>query len=678
MLTTSIIAVVASILISRRRKPNVKKNKSTLSNNHRLKRPLETKSTAKEVAINERDKVNNRYFGISLLSLGCVSVGVFYPILRVVSVAGLIYVSIPFYKNAYISLVNEKKLGINVLDAIIVTASIKMGYYFFWSIVCSFVYGSQKLLNKTEDTSRKSLAGIFGEKSHFVYVLQEGIEIEVPLEALKLEDIVVVVSGETIPIDGKITEGIASIDQHALTGETQPIEKSVGDEVFSSTVVLNGRVCIKVEKTGEETTMAKIVEILNQQSDLKSSIQSRGERYSDRSVLPTLSASTLALFTMGPVAATTILNASFAYPLRVLAPIGMLNFMKTSSRKGILIKNGHVLDFLNKIDTVVFDKTGTLTHEQPHVRNVYTCLNYNMDTVLGYAATAEYKQTHPVAAAILAEAEKRGIVLPEINESEYKVGYGITVTLDDKQTPQEKKTIYVGSARFIEMEGIHIPHEIHEAQAACHQKGHSLVMVAINDQLVGAIELLPTTRPEAKAIINWLKAANKSIYIISGDHEMPTKRLAQELGITHYFAETLPNNKAEIIEDLQNQGRFVCYVGDGINDAIALKKAHVSVSLQGASAIATDAAQVILMDGSLKQLSLLFELSKQYENRMKSMLTSTMVPGFIVVVGVFFFHFGLIHSSIINQTGFAAGFLNAMKPFKKKKLLSSDNSTTTS
>ena len=248
------------------------------------------------------------------------------------------------------------------------------------------------------------------------------------------------------------------------------------------------------------------------------------------------------------------------------------------------------------MDTVVFDKTGTLTDEQPHVTQIHPWGDYEENEILRYAAAAEYTQTHPIAQAILQEARTRDVYIPAIDEATYRIGYGLTVTADSRP-------VHVGSFRFMEMEEIFIPPSIREVQAVCHNQGHSLVLVAMDYQVVGAIELHAAVRPEAKAMIQGLRQRNiKHIYIISGDHDTPTQKLATALGIDHYFPETLPESKADLIEQLQQEGRSVCYIGDGINDAIALKKAEVSISFRGASTIAMDTAQVILMDQSLNQL----------------------------------------------------------------------------
>ncbi len=192
-------------------------------------------------------------------------------------------------------------------------------------------------------------------------------------------------------------------------------------------------------------------------------------------------------------------------------------------------------------------------------------------------------------------------------------------------------------------------------------------MLAVNETLAGAVELHTTIRPEAKQIIAQLRNYANSIYIISGDHETPTRKLAEELGADYYFSQTLPENKAEIIEKLQKQGKFVCYVGDGINDSIALKKANVSVSIRGASTVATDTAQVILMDESLKQLVCLFDLAKDFDSAMEAGLVTTMIPGAVIIPGAFLFNFQIIHAVLLNQASLVVGTGIMMYPLLKWK-----------
>ncbi|MDM8568134.1 HAD-IC family P-type ATPase, partial [Thiotrichales bacterium HSG1] len=356
---------------------------------------------------------------------------------------------------------------------------------------------------------------------------------------------------------------------------------------------------------------------------------------------------------LGVMSALATLNAGFGYQMRITAPLSMLNFLTIASKSGVLIKDGRSLELLSQVDTVVFDKTGTLTEEQPHVGKVHCCIDIEENELLTYAAAAEYKQTHPIALAILSETKQRKLNITSVTQAKYEVGYGIKVLV-------KAKIIRVGSIRFMKMEGIPIPLEMKALQEETHEQGHSLVFVALNDQLAGAIELYPTIRPEAKQIIAQLKQRGLSMYIISGDHEQPTQKLAQKLGIDNYFAETLPEDKANLIEQLQQEGKVVCFVGDGINDSIALKKSQVSISLRGASTVATDTAAIILMDSHLNQLDHLFDIAQEFKINMRNNLNLSIIPGFICLGGVFFLNFGIVTTILLYDAGLLVGVWNAM------------------
>jgi len=609
--------------------------------------------------ISQAEKKANQNLIISFASLAITTGGFIYPPLNFIGAALIIYVARHVFKAAYKSLVEERRLTVWVMDSVILPIFLFSGYYFLAALVGVLYALTDKLITKIEDNTNKNLVDVFGQQARFVWILKDNIEIEIPFDALKNGDIVVVNAGESIPVDGTIIQGTASIDQHILTGESQPAEKGIGDQVLAVTVVIEGHIHVQAEKAGEQTVAAQIGQILTNTTDFREFVRLQGLEDANKMVPLRLLLTGLAL-PLGTSSTLASLNATFGWHMVIIGPLGTLNFLNLASRYGILIKDGRSLQLLSKVDTVVFDKTGTLTQEQPHVGKLYVCNGYEEDQLLVYAAAAEYKQTHPIALAILEKAEQRGLLWPEIEEAKYEVGYGIKVSLG-------QELIRVGSVRFMEMEEIAIPPDILKKQQLGYEQGYSFVYVAINNQLGGAIELRATIRPEAKRIINYLQQRHLSMYIISGDHEKPTQKLAEELGIKHYFAETLPQNKARLIEKLQAEGKSVCFVGDGINDAIALKKANVSISLRGASSVATDTAQIILMDQSLKQLEQIFEIASEFEANMKINFLITVIPQTIIIGGVFFLHFGLLSSIVLNQIGLLTGLGNAMLPLYTQK-----------
>jgi len=626
---------------------------------------LKELSKASTLEVSDAEKKINRHLTMSLTALGLTSASIFYPSLRLFSLPPLLIVFVPLLQRTYRSIVKEGKIGAPLVETLSISGALGVGAFFTSALGLSIIYFGQKVAIKTEDRATQKLTNIFGEQPRSVWIQKDEIDVEIPFCELKVSDIVVVNAGQTIPVDGTIVNGIAMIDQRVLTGESQPVEKGVGTNVFASTIVLSGRICIQVEKTGKETVAAKIGDILTYTADFKSSVQSRVDKIIDQGAKPTLVFSVLALPLLGTPSALSILYSSFGYNMRVAVPITVLNFLNITSENGILVKDGRSLELLSEIDTVVFDKTGTLTEEVPTVGTIYTCQQYTQNQLLTFTAAVEHKQSHPIAQAILNEAHQRELFLPPIYDAEYEMGYGIKVRIEEQSLAESSTLIRVGSGRFMMMEGISIPADIKKIQEICHTEGHTLIYVAINDHLGGAIELVPTIRPEAKQIISEFRKRKIDMVIISGDHQKPTQKLAQSLGINHYFAEVLPQNKAILIEQLQQEGKSVCFIGDGINDSIALKKANVSISMRGASTAATDTAAIILMDGTLNKLIQLFDIANDLEHNMNRSTILTILPGVICIGGVFFFHFGLFTAIMLNNFGLAASLSNALLPLMK-------------
>ena len=600
-------------------------------------------------------KKANRHLAMASVNMGLAAICMLsYPPLLVSTIPLSLYLSLRHFKNAYRSLFKDKRISIAVVDTVLITWSVLSGYLLAAALGLFLSVLSLKLLSRTKDTSKRKLTDVFVQHPHSVWILNGDTEAEIPFEDLKPGDIVVVNAGEVIPTDGTITKGIALIDQHTLTGESKAMEKEAGEQVFASTVVLSGRIHIRTEKAGRETVAAQIGEILNRTTEYKTLLESKTEKTVDRSTLPSLILSALAYPVAGISGALAILASCVGYSMRILAPLSTSNFLRIASQDGILIKDGRALERLTEVDTVIFDKTGTLTLEELHIRGIHSFKGYSDDILITYAAAAEYRQKHPLARAILTEAFKRKLAVPKTDDSHYEVGYGIKVLLS-------QRAVRVGSRRFMEMEKIVIPDDMVPIQESCDIQGYSLVMISVDNMFAGAIELQPQIRPEAKKIISQLHQDGISTYVISGDQEEPTCKLAQELGINHYYANTLPKDKGKIVEQLQKDGKIVCFIGDGINDSIALKKADISISLRGSTTLATDIAQIIFMDENLTRFPDLLDIAVKLEANQKINLIISVVPGIICIGGVFFFHLGIYTSIAVFYSSLAAGTWNALK-----------------
>ena len=633
------------------------------SNTTKKKEQFFDKEALQETDIASVEEWIDGHLTLSSIAMGTTLVGIWLPPFSLISIATLVYLTIPMVQRSYHGIVHQRKLKVDVINLVTLPLLIGSGYLPVAALGYWLYYIGLKVMAKAKNSSHNQLTHIFQECMSTVWILKDDAEIEVSVEELQVGDIVVIQGGETIPVDGMIIKGFASIDQRAMTGEAQPAEKEAGESVFAFTLMLTGKIWIKVEKAGNETVAAQIQLLLHDTTNYAASVELRVENLSDRLAFPSLFLGALALPVAGYTSALVVLDSALIDHLNITGNLNVLSHLSNATQQRLLIKDGRALERLKSIDTIVFDKTGTLTQEIPHVGRIYANDSFTEEEVLIYAATAEYKQKHPIAKAILKAVEEQVLTLPTIDDTQYEIGYGIKVTVNNQ-------TIRVGSGRFMTLEEIPISTGFKVIQDYANQYGYSLVYIAVGQQLAGVIELHPTIRPEAKDIIKQLKERGLSLAIISGDHEKPTKALARELGIDHYFAETMPQDKADIVKQLQQQGKSVCFVGDGINDTIALKKADVSISLNSASTIAADTAQIVLMDDNLQQFPKLFELSKSLESNFKKSLLWDIIPNMICIGGAYFFQLGVYGALGIYSVGLIGGVLNGISPgFKEKKRL---------
>ncbi len=586
-----------------------------------------------------------------------------FPWLTPLSAVLFMYSVIPSFKGAYDLLVKEKRLGVDVLDAIVVAACLVTGQILAGSVLALTLSASRKLVERTESNSKRMLLNVFGKQARFVWLDADGTAVETPLEKVKPGDIIIVHTGESAPVDGTVFDGMAMIDQHALTGESAPVEKTAGDEVFAGTTVIAGKIRVSVTSAGAETTAARLTKILNETSGHTLKAQSSGQKLADRAVIPTLALGGVSLALRGASSAVAVVNCDLGTGIRMAAPIAMLSSLTLAAQQGVLVKSGRALEAMSEIDTFLFDKTGTLTRERPEVGRILTFGKHDENTILSWAAAAENRFSHPIAKAILDKFHTLDLEMPQTDETKYAVGYGVTVGVDGH-------IVRVGSARFMAHEGIKLPASLDREIEEVHDEGHSLIMIGVDGELGGALELRAAERNEAQLVISGLRARGaKHLAIISGDHERPTRNLANRLGMDRYFAEVLPQDKARYVRTLQKEGRKVCFIGDGINDSIALKQADVSISLRGASSIATDTAEIVFMEESLEKLLQLYDISKDLQRNIKRSWRMIVGANALCIGGALFGNFGVMHSMVFNQIGGMAAVANGLIPLRKASAL---------
>jgi Cu2+-exporting ATPase len=675
------IGTSAHYWLQRRHTKRTQKNQASISPNKHLGQPsfnikrlildiksviegtdsqqLRTEMDASLQQATEQQRLSNKkttHWSFGALSVTALAAT--YPALTLFGAGAILYLSRETLKLILNDFKRGHYLSFYLFNTIMMLGMIISGHLILSaisSIIFNFFAG---IANRLENNAKGHLVNIFGNHPKQIWTLKEGIELQISFNDLQVSDQVVIHAGEVIPVDGQVISGIGQVDQHILTGESQPADKETGDNVFASTLLLSGHLIIKATVAGEDTVAAKISQALSQTQNYKDTLMLRGRQVGDRFMLFKIALATATFPIMGLNSALAIMWANLGQGVSITGPMSLMTYLQLLSREQILIKDGRVFESLQNIDTIVFDKTGTLTEEQPTLGAIHTANGFDEHEVLCLAAAAEHRQPHPIARAIIAGAKAAQLDYPQREAANYEVGYGIKVQIAGR-------LIRVGSARFLQRENIAIPENLDTSQRQAQAASHSLVYVGVDNRLAGILVMQPTIRPKTKEMVTYLQQHGIKVYIISGDHEAPTRSMAEQLGVDHYFAETLPENKANIVQQLKDEGRFVCFVGDGVNDAIALKTAQVSISLKGASTVATDTAQIIFMDGTLRRLTQLFDLVTEFESTMHRALVFSLVPGIFTVAGVFFLHFGVASSLLILYLNMCLGLSNIIWPIIK-------------
>ncbi len=449
-------------------------------------------------------------------------------------------------------------------------------------------------------------------------VLREGIETEIPAEEVVIGDIVCVRPGQSIPVDGEIIEGSASIDQSAITGESIPVEKKPGDKIIAATLNKTGFIRFRADKVGEDTTLSQIVRLVEEAGSSKAPIAKLADRISGVFVpvviLIALSASILWLllgqsFEFALSIGIAVLVISCPCALGLATPVAIMVGTGKGAQSGILFKSAQALQLLHKTNTVVFDKTGTITEGKPKVTDILTAEGSSEEQLLKLAASMEKPSEHPLSEAIVEKALERGIALIEAREFHAVPGKGITAELDGKR--------YIAGNQSFLLETFTKEHKsrkeaddlVDKAELLAKQ-GKTPMYFASKEGLLGVIAVADTIKPTSKGAISELKQMGVEVIMLTGDNRATAQAICDELGMDRVSAEVLPQDKEREIRLLKEQGRKVAMVGDGINDAPALARADIGIAIGAGTDIAIEAADVILMKSNLQDVVTAIRLSR--------------------------------------------------------------------
>ncbi len=515
------------------------------------------------------------------------------------------YHTLGFIRKGVKSLLSGK-LDVPVLDATAITAAMLQNDLGTAGSIM-LLLGIGDILE--EWTLKKSVHDLASHMSINVdtawKVLENGTEIEVPLTEVEKGDVISVKMGSTIPLDGLVTGGEALVNQASMTGESMPVRKTVDGTVFAGTVVEDGEICIRVTGTVGDTRFDRIVKIIEDSEAFKSNLEGRANHLADRLVPWCLGGTLLTyLITRNVMKAMAVLMVDFSCALKLSMPLAVLSAMRECSTYKITVKGGKFLEAVAEADTIVFDKTGTLTLAKPKVADVICFDGYSRETVLRYAACLEEHFPHSVANAIVRQAADEGITHDELHSKvEYIVAHGIASRVGDKR-------IVIGSHHFIfEDEHCRVP-EGQEDLFESRSPAYSHVFMALNGVLMAIICISDPLRPEAVEVMKALRRVGfRNLVMMTGDSKRTAENVAATLELDRFYAEVLPEEKAQFVKAAKAEGHRVVMVGDGINDSPALSEADAGIAIAEGADIAREIADITISARDLHQLIVLKELS---------------------------------------------------------------------
>jgi Cu2+-exporting ATPase len=510
----------------------------------------------------------------------------------------------PFIKRG-LGALGRGKLNVEVLDALAIGVSIARKDYRAATGIALLLGLGEVLESYTRKRSRDSLAETLAASFDAVWVRRQDGPVRIPATEVVPGDLAIVTMGNAIPVDGVVAEGEAMVNQASMTGEPLPAHKRVGHTVFAGTVVEEGEIVVRVEKSGGETRIQKMVEVIEESENYKAKAQDLAERFADAVVPWTLlGAAVVFAVTRNPRLASAVLLVDFSCAIKLSAPLAVLAAMREAASGGVLVKGGKFLEGVSSADAFVFDKTGTLTQARPRVAAVEPLNGYTRHDVLKLAACLEEHFPHPVARAVVRQAEKEGIVHQEFHaDVDYILAHGLSSMVGADR-------VRLGSRHFIgEDEGI----DVAAADAAIEARGLaglSTLYLAIGDEVAGVLAIEDPLVPEAPRILRELSDRGvKRLIMLTGDAAAPAAIAAKELGITDYHAQVLPEDKTRVVRQLREQGHVVAMVGDGINDSPALSAANVGIAPRHGADIAQAAADILLAEGSLQSVVALRDIA---------------------------------------------------------------------
>jgi cation-transporting P-type ATPase C len=522
---------------------------------------------------------------------------------QLVATGATIFMGYPFLRGALRGL-RTGRAGTDALVTAATVASLVLRENVVALTVLWLLNIGEYLQDLTLRRTRRAISDLLRGTADTAWVLiahgdQKGTEVQVPIDTVQIGDDVVVHDHVAIPVDGEVVDGEAVVDQSAITGETLPVSIVAGKSVHAGSVVLRGRLVIRARAVGNQTTIGRIISRVEEAQLDRAPIQTIGENFSRRFVPISFIVSAVTLALTGDVRrAMTMLLIACPCAVGLSTPTAISAAIGNGARRGILIKGGSHLEQAGRVDAIVFDKTGTLTVGRPVVTNIIALHDdWQPEQVLAYAASSELHSRHPLAEAVIRSTEERRIIIPPHEECEVLVGLGMRTWADGR-------TLLLGSPGLLRAENVAVSQEASDWVDKLRQQAETPLLLAVDETLVGLISLRDEVRTEAPDVLKRLRANGiRRIVMLTGDHPDIAKVVAAELGIDEWRAEVMPEDKLEVVRQLQDEGYIVGMVGDGINDAPALAAADIGIAMGLAGTdVAVETADVALANDDLRRL----------------------------------------------------------------------------
>jgi Cu+-exporting ATPase len=472
----------------------------------------------------------------------------------------------------------------------------------------------------TKGKTSEAIKKLMGLAPKTATIIKNEKELVIPIDEVIVGDIILVKPGEKLPVDGEVVEGLTSIDESMLTGESIPVEKTIGSKVIGASINKNGSIKYKATKVGKDTALAQIIKLVEDAQGTKAPIAKLADIISGYFVpvvisLAILSAGTWYFVGKGPIFSLSIfisvLVIACPCALGLATPTAIMVGTGKGAENGVLIKGGEALETTHKIQTIVFDKTGTITEGKPKVTDIITN-GYDENELLIYAASAEKGSEHPLGEAIVKGAQDKELVFKKVDNFKAISGKGIEGIIDGKK-------FVLGNLKLMNEENIHLK-DFKEASDKLAKEGKTPMYVAEEGRLIGIIAVADTLKESSKKAVETLHKMGIKVAMLTGDNKNTAEAIAKQVGIDTVIAEVLPENKAQEVERLQNQGLKVAMVGDGINDAPALAKADIGIAIGSGTDVAIESADIVLMRSDLMDVPTAIQLSKKTIKNIKENL----------------------------------------------------------